>query len=153
MINLDKINKLLVFLTDNGIGLNAITINDDSFILDLFENENQKRKSNIIEKITDIFYPEDFGFKLSKDGNHEFVYIKESTKGKFLLYKLKDNESFYRIVAIESYGFSRTYDNVLIGSKNVAVDVFKKVGCLDDWIYWNLYIFYGNYFKCYFYIS
>ena len=41
MINLDKINKLLVFLTDNGIGLNSITINDNSFILDLFENENQ----------------------------------------------------------------------------------------------------------------
>ena len=126
MINLDKINKLLVFLTDNGIGLNAITINDDSFILDLFENENQKRKSNIIEKKDNFFNPSDYGFIFMNASDDFYNYSKIDNNNLFTLNKSKNSE-LYEIQRIFKGQFLSSHKTYSI---DVLKVIFKNIGVI-----------------------
>lgn len=83
------------------------------------------------EKIIEKFYPESFCFKRCRSSD-SVLWEKENNTGRFLLYK--KGESLYKIDAVfkGEFGLGRTYDDILIGSKDVAKEVFEKIGCLDD---------------------
>jgi len=98
------------------------------------ELESLAKEINVIhsEKITDVFYPEEFKFKRIKSKD-PILWEKINNKGRFLLYKTgNSNDSFYKIDANFIGGLGRTYEDVLIGSRKVAEQVFEKIGCLDD---------------------
>lgn len=128
MINKIKLAKILEFLTANDYELESLQTIDNSIKLEI-SDKLQLKVNKVDEKIKDIFYPEAFGFKRCVSEDY-VLWEKINNTGRFLLYK--KGESFYRITADFKGGLGRTYDDVLIGSRKVAEQVFEKIGCLDD---------------------